>query len=128
MKITNRILQSKVQILSMISNKQLPVKVSYSLAKNIAVINKELKLFEEEKVKIIGQYALKDENGNPKIENNKYIFENDEKENECNEKYNELLDIEAEIELRGIKESELLNANINFTPAELIELDFMIME
>ena len=66
MKITNREMQSKVQILSILSNKQLPVKVSYAIAKNINSINKELKICEEEKMKVIKEYALKDEHANPK--------------------------------------------------------------
>ena len=50
------------------------------------------------------------------------------KEDECNEKYNELLDIDVEIELRAVKVDDLLKANIDFSPAELMELDFMMVE
>lgn len=128
MKITNRELQSKVQILNMLSNRQLPVKVSYALAKNINSVNKELKIFESERQKLIKEYSLKNESGDPKIEDNKILFPDEEKENECNEKYNELLDIETEIEIRTVNENELLNSNLEFSPAELIELDFMITE
>lgn len=127
MKITNRELQSKVQVLNMLSNKQLPVKVSYAIAKNINTIDKELKIVEEEKMKLIREYALKDEHGNAKIENNVYIFP-EGKEDECNKKYNELLDIEVELEIRDVNVNELLNSNIDFTPGELIELDFMLTE
>lgn len=127
-KMTNREMQSKVQVLSNISNKQLPVKVSYAIAKNINAINKELKIFEDEKMKIIKEYAVKDEHGNPKIkENNTYEFI-EGKEDECNEKYNELLDIEVDLKLRQINVNDLFNSNVNFTPGELMELDFMIGE
>lgn len=128
MKMTNRELQGKVQVLSMLSNKQLPVKVSYALAKNINSINKELKIFESEKMKIIKEYALKDEHGEPKIKDNKIVFSSEEKENECNEKYNELLDIEIDIELRSVSTLDLFQSNVNFSPNELIELDFMLVE
>jgi hypothetical protein len=127
MKITNRNLQSKVQILSTISNKQLPVKISYAIAKNINIINTELKTFEGEKIKILEQYASKNEDGTLKIEDDKYVFAPGNGA-ECQMKYNELLDIEVDLELRTIKVDDLLNSNINFTPAELIELDFMIIE
>lgn len=127
-KMTNREMQSKVQVLSNISNKQLPVKVSYTIAKNINSINKELKIFEDEKMKIIKEYAVKDEHGNPKIkENNTYEFI-EGKEQECNSKYNELLDIEVDLELRQININDLFNSNVNFTPGELVELDFMLAE
>lgn len=128
LKVTNREMQSKVQILRNISNKQLPVKVSYAIAKNINAINKELKIFEDEKMKIIKEYAIKDEHGNPKIrENNTYEFI-EGKDEECNSKYNELLDIEVDLELRQINVEDLFNSNVNFTPGELMELDFMLME
>lgn len=127
MKITNREMQSKVQILSMLSNKQLPVKASYAISKNINSINKELKICEEEKMKIIKEFALKDESGNPKVEDNKYVFL-EGKEEECNDKYNELLDIEVDVDLRLINVDDLLKATIDFSPTELMELDFMIVE
>lgn len=127
MKITNRELQSKVGILNVLSTKELPVKMSYAIAKNINSINKELKIFDEEKIKIVKQYALKNQDGTLKVENNKYVFR-EGKEEECNKKYSELLDIEVELELRGINIDDLLNSNINFTPSQLIELDFMLLE
>lgn len=127
MKITNRELQSKVQVLGMLSNKQLPVKVSYAIAKNINSINKELKIFETEKMKIIKNYAIKDEHGEPKIKDNKFVFI-EGKEEECDKKYNELLDIEVEFIVREVNVNELLNSNVEFSPGELMELDFMILE
>lgn len=125
MKITNREILNKAQILQTITQRQLPVKVSYAIAKNITTINREIKIFENEKSKIINSYAIKDESGNPKLEDGQLVFI-EGKEEECNEKYNELLDIEVDLEIRtfdiGILE------NINFTPGELVELDFMITE
>lgn len=128
MKITNRELLNKVNLLQGLSQKQLPVKLSYAIAKNINIINNEIKLINEEKQKIINDYALKDEQGNTKIEDNRILFESDEKEQECTSKYNELLDIENEIKFRGIFENELEKANCTFSAAELIELEFMIVE
>ncbi len=125
--ITNREMQGKVQVLQTITQRKLPIKISYAIAKNINSINKELKIFEEEKMKIISDYTLKDKQGDIKVENDKYVFIKD-KEDECNEKYNELLNIEVELNLRAININDLLNSNVDFTPGELIELDFMIME
>lgn len=125
MKITNREILNKVQILQTITQRQLPVKVSYAIAKNITTINRETKIFENEKAKIISEYAIKDESGNPKLEDGQLIFI-EGKEEECNEKYNELLDIEIDLEIRTFDINIL--ENINFTPGELVELDFMITE
>ena len=99
MKITNREIQSKVQILQTITQRQLPVKASYAIAKNIITINRELKIFESEKMKIINEYAIKDESGKPKIEVNVYKIIVG-KEEECDLKINELLDIEVDVEIR----------------------------
>ncbi|MDV3426669.1 MAG: hypothetical protein LIR50_05700 [Bacillota bacterium] len=126
MKTTNRELLNKVSVLNTITQKQLPVKVSYAIAKNINTINKELSILEDEKQKLIKEYALKDEHGNPQTEGVNFKFPNKEKENECNEKYNELLDIEVEIELKSIQSEELFKSTIDFSPAELMQLDFMI--
>jgi hypothetical protein len=128
MKITNKELLSKINILQTISQRKLPVKVSYAIAKNIASINKELKIFEAEKLKIINEYALKDEKGQPITEGINFKFEDDEKKQKCNEKYSELLNIETDIEFRTINTNELFKSDVDFSPAELIELDFMIIE
>jgi hypothetical protein len=125
MKITNREIQSKVQILQTITQRQLPVKASYAIAKNINSINKELKIFESEKLKIINDFALKDESGNPKIEDNAYKIIVG-KEEECNSKINELLDIEVDVEIRTFNINCI--ENMNFSPSELLEIDFMIVE
>lgn len=123
--ITNREIQSKVQILQTITQRQLPVKASYAIAKNITIINRELKVFESEKMKIVNEFAVKDKDGNPEIENNSYkIIEG--KEKECNSKINELLDIEVDVEIRTFNINSI--ENMNFSPSELLEIDFMIVE
>lgn len=126
-KMTNREMQSKVQVLNSISNKQFPVKCSYAIAKNIETINNELKIFEKEKIKIINEYTEKDKNGENKVLNNRFVFKNGTEE-ECNKKYNELLDIEIELNLRKININDFIESNVNFTPGELVDLDFMITE
>lgn len=126
-KITNRELEGKVNILRKLSNMKLPVKVSYAIAKNIKEIDKELNIFLEEKMKLIKEYALKDEHGNLKVEDNKYIFP-EGKEEECNSKYAELLDIEVELNLREVNADYLINSDAELTANDLIELEFMLQE
>lgn len=126
-KVTNREMESKVNILRKLSNMKLPVKVSYAIAKNINTIDKELKVFISERDKLIKEYAIKDEHGNPKAENNQYLFP-DGKEEECNSKYAELLDIEVELQLREINVDDLINSNVDLTPNDMLELEFMLKE
>ncbi|NAS18608.1 hypothetical protein GND98_012200 [Clostridium butyricum] len=126
-KVTNREMESKVNILRKLSNMKLPVKVSYAIAKNINTIDKELKVFISERDKLIKEYAIKDEHGNPKVENNQYLFP-DGKDKECNSKYAELLDIEVELQLREINIDDLINSNVDLTPNDMLELEFMLKE
>ena len=126
-KVTNREMESKVNILRKLSNMKLPVKVSYAIAKNINTIDKELKVFISERDKLIKEYAIKDEHGNPKVGNNQYLFP-DGKEEECNSKYAELLDIEVELQLREINIDDLINSNVDLTPNDMLELEFMLKE
>jgi hypothetical protein len=126
-KVTNREMESKVNILRKLSNMKLPVKVSYAIARNINTIDKELKVFISERDKLIKEYAIKDEHGNPKVENNQYLFP-DGKEEECNSKYAELLDIEVELQLREINVDDLINSNVDLTPNDMLELEFMLKE
>lgn len=126
-KVTNREMESKVNILRKLSNMKLPVKVSYAIAKNINTIDKELKVFISERDKLIKEYAIKDEHGNPKVENNQYLFP-DGKEEECNSKYAELLDIEVELQLREINIDDLINSNVDLTPNDMLKLEFMLKE
>ncbi|MGG7199344.1 hypothetical protein ACQPUL_01180 [Clostridium butyricum] len=126
-KVTNREMESKVNILRKLSNMKLPVKVSYAIAKNINTIDKELKVFISERDKLIKEYAIKDEHGNPKVENNQYLFP-DGKEEECNSKYAELLDIEVELQLREINIDDLINSDVDLTPNDMLELEFMLKE
>lgn len=127
LKITNRELESKVNILRNLSNMKLPVKVSYAIAKNIKEIDRELNILLDEKMKLIKEYALKDENGNPKVKNGKYLF-NDEEKEECNSKYAELLEIEVELKLMEINTEDLINSDVELTPNDLIQLEFMLKE
>jgi hypothetical protein len=124
MKITNRKILEDMNMLRAVSQKQLPVKVSYAIAKNIAKIDSELKVYEKERQKLIEQYAEKNKE-------NKIISDKDGnvkfKDIEAwNKDIKELLDIENEIEIHKFKFEEL--ANIQISAEELRVIDYMIEE
>lgn len=64
MKITNATILKNTNGLNTISVKQLPVKVSYAIAKNLAKLESEIKVYNEERGKLITLYADKDDEGN----------------------------------------------------------------
>ena len=124
-KLTNKEILDKVNMLGDISNRKLPVKVSYALAKNISKIESELKHYNNERVKIVDKYCERDEENNLKIENGNYVVKEDEIEN-WNKDMKDLQDIEIEFDVHKFN-IELLNG-YDMTASEMMCIDFMIEE
>lgn len=124
MKLKNEVLVNSVQVLRKLNNAELPVRVSYKLAKNIKSIEKELNIYEEEKQKFINKYCEKDDEGNNKINEDGTIKIIDTEK--WNKDIKELLDIEAEINIEKINIDELAKSDLKLTPAELALIDYMI--
>ncbi|MDP4144168.1 MAG: hypothetical protein Q8936_06730 [Bacillota bacterium] len=124
MKLSNERILNDVNKLGEITQKQLPIKVSYALAKNIAKIEAELKIYNKEREKLINQYAEKDEKGQVKAdERGQIIF----KEKERWEKdIKELLSIENDIDIHKFNINEL--NGYNMSASELMIIDYMIEE
>lgn len=124
-KLNNERLIKSAQLLSQVSQKQLPIKASYAISKNIAHIESELKIYNNEKSKIVDKYCEKNKDGQPKIENGNYVIKKD-----CREAWNkdikELNSIENEIDIHTFKIEDL--GNVYFSPAEFGAIDYMIAE
>lgn len=124
MKFTNQELLNNIGALRSVAQKQLPVKISYAIAKNISKVDAELKIYNKERQKLVDKYAEKDNKGQPKIDkNNQYHIKK-----EClaswNKDIQDLLSIEAEIDV--YKFSVDLLDGFNISPAEMQVLDCMI--
>ena len=128
MKLTNRKIVNDANFLGALTNKQLPIKISYAIAKNISKIEKDLELYNKEKQKLVDKYCIKDEKGNNKIDENNQLKIADENLDDWNKSINELLDIEIEIDIHKFNINDLLNSNLDMTPSELILIDYMIEE
>ena len=127
MKLTNRKIVNDANLLGNLTHKQLPIKVSYAIAKNISKIEKELEIYNKERRKLIDKYCLKDEEGNLIDENNQFKIADGNLES-WNKDMNELLDIEIDINIHKFSKDDLFNSNCNITPAELMLIDYMIEE
>lgn len=123
--LSNREIIENINALRGLSQKQLPIKVSYFVAKNISKIENELKVYEKERQKLLDKYAEKDDNGNMVLEGNNIKIEDTDN---WNKDIQELLDIEVDVKIHKLKRDDLLNANIDITPNELISIDYMIDE
>lgn len=124
MKIKNEVLVNSVQVLRKLNAAELPIKLSYKLAKNIKNIEKELALYEEEKQKLISKHGEKDEDG--KVKQNEDGTINIANVPEWNNDIKELLAIEADISIEKINIDELGKSDFKITPADLGLIDYLI--
>lgn len=121
----NDILNS-IPIFREISNKSLPIKTAYQLARLIRELDRESTTFDESRRKIIEKYAEHDENGEFKQTDEGNVIIMPEQINACNQEMAELLDTEIEINVDPIEIESL--ASIELTPAQMFSLEpFFVM-
>ncbi|SDO88396.1 hypothetical protein [Clostridium gasigenes] len=128
MKLTNERLLNDANGLSQITQKNLPVKVSYAIAKNVAKIQSVLKIYNGEKQKLIDKYSVKDAAGKTEVGENNEITIQKESLDEWSKDIKELGEIENEIDIHKFNINELLNGNYAISPGELMLIDYMIEE
>ena len=124
MKLTNKQIVNDSMILMEISRKELPIKVSYALAKNISKIEKELEIYNSQRQKLIDKYCVKDENGENKVDENNQLKIQEEYLKDWGRDIKELQNIELEIDIHKFKINEL--DGYNMSPSELMVIDYMI--
>lgn len=114
---------------TVLGDKHLPVKISYAIHKNAAAIEPALKAYEEVRKELIKQYAKKDEDGNPAVEDGKYTIENADA---FNADIAELNAEETEIEIQKVAISEFEKLDDPkfdaLTVSEMAILHFMVEE
>ena len=125
MKITNRKLVDGISLVRQVAQKQLPVKVSYTLSRNIDHIETALKPYEKERQKLLDQYAEKDAHGKLQLRPDGITVKFRD-EDGWKKDFDELLDIEADVDIRKIKLGDLGSAS--FSAAELTAIEYMIEE
>jgi sulfur relay (sulfurtransferase) DsrC/TusE family protein len=126
MKLSNERILNDSTRLSQLSQKELPVKVSYAIAKNMVKLEVELKTYNSEREKLIEKYSQKDENGKTVIgENNQIKLQEDHLE-DWKKDIKELLDIESDIDIHKFSVDTL--EGFSMTPAEIMLIDYMIQD
>ena len=128
MKLTNRKIVNDSNFLGVLMHKQLPVKVSYVISKNVSKIEKELDIYNKERQKLLDKYCVKDEEGENIIDENNQLKIADKNLETWNKDINELLDIEIDIDIHKFNVNDLLNSNCEMTVSELMLIDYMIEE
>lgn len=126
MKITNRKIVMDANFLGALTEKKLPIKVSYAIAKNISKIEKELEIYNTERQKLIDKYCVKDQNGENKTDKDNKLSIDEKYLNDWKKDIEELLDIEIEIDIHKFNINDLLNSDCEMTANELMIIDYMI--
>lgn len=126
MKIKNRKLVGEINLIRQVAQKQLPVKVSYTLLRNIDHIESAIGLYEKERKKLLDKYAEKDERGKYALLSDRKTvkFKDESARDSFQEDMNVLLDIEADVEIGKFKLTDLGDAH--FSVSELSAIEYMI--
>ena len=114
-------LREIIEGLNEILSKELPVRPAYWFGKLAKKIQKEFVEFEDNRMVLVKKYALRDENMEFIVEDNKYKFADIEA---FNIGYKELSDTETEIDFNQITLEQL--GDIKISPAVMIWLDKFI--
>lgn len=125
MLVKNIDMMNSVDVLKKMSQLDLPLKLSYKLAKNIMSIDSELTIINAHKQKLIDKYGEKDTEGNLITDERGQIRILDI--DGWTMEYSELENLEVDVSIKLISEEELLNCNnINLTPSDIIAISYML--
>ena len=107
-----------------LSEKQLPIRVAFRIARLIRELDKENATFESSRRAIIEKYAMRDETGKITQADNGNIILQQDKIEDCNNELNELLSAEVEINADKISIEDL--EKIEMTPAQVYNIEAFI--
>ena len=111
-------LREIVEGLNEVLNKELPIKPAYWLGKLAKKIQKEFAELEENRMKLVQKYARKGENGQPLVENNKFLFAD---QGSFDLQYKELIETDIEIDFIPIALDKL--GDVKLSPIAMIGLE-----
>ena len=128
MQLSNQALLNSIPVLSKLNQSELPVKVAFILSKNIKEVDNGLDGYNETRKKLLFQYAEKDDEGMPKVdEHGNIVFKE-----ECREKWTkaiqELLELKTDVKIQKISTHDLFKAELSISPLELATIEFMIKD
>lgn len=124
MKLTNNQLLSSTKTLSILSQKDLPIKISFSIARNIKKIEDELKVYNAEREKLLNKYGEKDEKDKLIVDDKNQIKFKKGKLDEFNKDFLELLTIENEIDIIKFAIDKI--EDVNISPSSIMSIEYMI--
>ncbi len=96
---------------------------AYRVMKNFNAVAAEVKIYEEQRIKLCEKYAKKDEEGKPVIENENYMFE-DEDFLKLNEQIGALREETVDVKIRKVSLESISCAKLS--PAQIESIGFML--
>lgn len=114
MKLTNRVIFTSVESLKKLNNLELPVKVAYAVKKNVDALDIQIKFISERRNEIIERHG---KDGKIEVTNKEAVLA-------FNMDFNDVLDIEEDIEIKTISIDELGDAKLS--SSDLDALSFML--
>ena len=127
MKILSRQAHESYLILQELVNTKLPFKVSLIISRNLKALQKESEFYIEQEQTFVRNYLEFDPETGELIQLETGAFKiQEDKVEECYKARQELDAFEVEVDLKKIPVSAL--ENVNFTPAQLLGIEFMIEE
>lgn len=97
--------------------------IAYKIAKNIKTIDKELSTYDETRIKIVKEYADKDDEGNPVVVNNQYQLEEDNVV-KVNQEIAEVQQLETNVDISTVALGDIEKAGLS--PLEIMSIEFML--
>jgi len=107
-----------LSVLQVLADSPMPVAVSYRIGKIFEKVQAELKIFEDKRISLIKKHAVKGEDGEVNL---KKVEWNDEGREAFGKDFQELLDIEVELDAERVKLSLLVNVSLPPKDAGLVE-------
>lgn len=127
MKILSRQAHESYLILQELANTKLPFKVSLIISRNLKILQKESEFYIEQEQNFVRDYLEFDSETGELIQTEPGVFKiQDGKVEECYKARQDLDNFEVEVELKKIPLSAL--ETVDFTPAQLMAIEFMIEE
>lgn len=117
-------LLNSTEVLQKLAGKELKAKLAWQVGRVLKSAEKEIQDFNETRMNLIKKYGEKDENDELVTDENNNCKINNEFINDFSNELNELIESEIEINANKIKIEDI--ENIDFTPAEMTQLEAFV--
>ena len=117
---------NSIPVFNDIMKQTLTGSAAFRVARLARELDNEMKTFNESRRTLVEKYAVRDDNGELKADENGNIQIIPEKVNECNEEFNNLLNSEIEINANKLP-NDILN-EIKINPQQMMDIMMFVEE